>query len=115
MELFRTLGPMAVASTLVGALPFAMAVVYAFWPSEQRLILVRTSSLATVFATVSGAMLDLVYGLHFIARRQPGGVTPAVVVGLADSLVPVFVGFGCLTVAWLCVTIGLWRRTDQQD
>ena len=106
---------MALASTLVGTLPLAMGVVYALWPSEQRLILVRTSSLATVFATVSGAMLDLVYGLHFIARHQPGGLTPAVAVGLADSLMPVFVGFGCLTVAWLCVTIGLWRRTDLQE
>jgi hypothetical protein len=29
---------------------------------------------------------------------------------LAESLVPVFFGFGCLTVAWLCVAFGLWRK-----
>jgi hypothetical protein len=115
MELIQTLGPMALASMLVGTLPLAMGVVYALRPSEQRLTLVRTSSLATVFATVSGTMLGFVYGLHFIARRQPGGLTPAAAVGLADSLVPLFFGFGCLTVAWLCVTIGLWRRTDLQE
>jgi hypothetical protein len=33
----------------------------------------------------------------------------------ADSLVPLFVGFGCLTLPWLCVTIGLWRRTGVQE
>ena len=115
MDLIRTLGPMAVASTFVGILPLAMGVAYALWPTEQRLTMVRTLSLATVFAMVSSAMLSLVYGLHFIARRQPGGLTPAVATGLADSLVPLFVGFGCLTVAWLCVTIGLWRRMDPQD
>ena len=115
MELIRTLGPMALLSTCVGVLPLAGGVVYAVWPTEQRLTLVRTSSLATVFATVSSAGLGVVYGLHFIARREPGSLTPAVAVGFADSLVPLFVGFGCLTVAWLCVTIGLWRRTDLQE
>ena len=115
MALIRTLGPMAFASTFVGILPLALGVVYALWPTERRLTLVRTSSLATVFASVSSAVLGFVYGLHFIARREPGGLTPAVAAGLADSLVPLFVGFGCLTVAWLCVTIGLSRRTDLQE
>jgi hypothetical protein len=31
--------------------------------------------------------------------------------GIAESLVTLFFGFGCLTVAWLCVTLGLWRRS----
>jgi hypothetical protein len=113
MPLIRTLGIVALASTFVGLLPLATGVVYALWPTEQRLTLVRTLSLSTVFATVSGAMLGFVNELQFIARRQPGGLTPAVAGGLADSLVPLFVGFGCLTVTWLCVSIGLWRRTDQ--
>ena len=35
-------------------------------------------------------------------------------IGAAESLVPVFVGFACLTVAWLLVAVGLWglRRRD---
>ena len=115
MELIRTLGPMAFLSICVGLLPLAMAVVYALRPTEQRLTVVRTSSLATVFATMSSTVLGFVFGLHFIARREPGGLTPAVAVGFADAFVPLFVGFGCLTVAWLCVTIGLWRRADLQE
>jgi hypothetical protein len=115
MELFRTLSLVSIASTLFGILPLAVAVVYAVWPTEQRLTLVRTLSLATVFATVSAAMLGFVQGLHFIARRQPGGLTPGVAVGLADSLVPLFFGLGCLALAWLCVTIGLWRRAELSE
>jgi hypothetical protein len=115
MELVRTLGPMALLSTCVGFLPLAIGVVYALRPTEQRLTLIRTSSLATVFAVLSSAALGIVFGLHFIARREPGSLTPGVAVGFADALVPLFIGFGCLTVAWLCVTIGLWRRTDLQE
>jgi hypothetical protein len=37
-------------------------------------------------------------------------LTRAAAVGIAESLVTLFFGFGCLTVAWLCVAIGLWRR-----
>jgi hypothetical protein len=38
------------------------------------------------------------------------GLTSRAAVGIAESLVMLFFGFGCLTVAWLCVAIGLWRR-----
>jgi hypothetical protein len=31
-------------------------------------------------------------------------------VGASESLVPVFVGFGCLTVAWLLVAVGMGRH-----
>jgi hypothetical protein len=110
---FRELGIIPLASTLVGVLPLAMGIMYSLWPTEQRLTLVRTLSLTTVFAAVSGSMLGFLGELEYVARRQPGGLTPAVAAGLADSLVPLFFGFGCLTVAWLCVSIGLWRRAGQ--
>ena len=29
---------------------------------------------------------------------------------LAESLVPIVVGFGCLTVAWLCVAMGMRKH-----
>ena len=104
---------MALASTFTGVLPLIAGVVYALWPTEQRLTLVRTLSLTTVFAAVSGTMLGFLDELYFVARRQPAGLTPGVAMGLAESLVPIFFGFGCLTVTWLCVTIGLWRRAER--
>ena len=37
-------------------------------------------------------------------------LSPAVAAGFAESLVTVFFGFGCLTIAWLCVAFGMWRK-----
>jgi hypothetical protein len=36
---------------------------------------------------------------------------PRVYVGLAETLVPVFVSFGLLAVAWLLIAAGMLRRT----
>ena len=110
MEAMRNAGIMALASMFVGVLPLTMGIVYAIWPTEQRLALVRTLSLATVFAAVAGSALGFINELQFISTRQPTSFSPVVAAGLGESLVPLFFGFGCLTVAWLSVTIGLWRR-----
>ena len=110
MEVLANAGIMALASMFVGVLPLTMGIVYAIWPNEQRLTLVRTLSLATVFAAVAGVALGFINELVFISRSGTVTFSPQVAVGLAESLVTLFVDFGCLTVAWLCVTLGLWRR-----
>jgi hypothetical protein len=93
----------------MGVLPLAMGIVYAIWPNEHRLALMRPLSLTTIFASVSGAALGL---LNVLRGYGMGNATsPSIwTIGLAESLVPIFFGFGCLTVAWLCVAAGLWRR-----
>jgi hypothetical protein len=30
---------------------------------------------------------------------------------LAESITTLFIGFGCLTVGWLCVALGMRRQT----
>ena len=110
MEVFANAGIMTLASMLVGILPLTMGMVYAIWPNEQRLTLMRTLSLATLFAAVAGVTLGFINELRSIARSETVTFSQAVAAGLAEGLVPLFFGFGCLTVAWLCVTIGLWRR-----
>ena len=35
-----------------------------------------------------------------------------VAVGVAESLVSMFVGFACLTAAWLLVAVGMGRSSD---
>lgn len=112
MQVLANAGILALASMFVGLLPLATAIVYAIWPNEPRLTLVRTLSLATVFASVGGTMLGFINVLKYIGEHQPPAFTPVAAIGLAESLVSVFFGFGCLTVTWLCVTIGLWRRTE---
>jgi hypothetical protein len=110
VEVFANAGIMALASMFVGVLPVTMGIVYAIWPNDQRLMLVRTLSLATVFAAVGGVTIGLLNELRFISRSETVTFSRQVAMGLAESLAPPFVGFGCLTVAWLCVTLGLWRR-----
>jgi hypothetical protein len=110
VEAVANAGIMALASMFVGILPLAMGIVYAIWPTEQRLTLVRTLSLAAVFATLAGQALGLVNELRFMIRTETFTLTPQVAAGLSESLVTMFVGFGCLTITWLCVTLGLWRR-----
>jgi hypothetical protein len=103
---------MALATMFVGVLPLTMGIMYAIWPSEQRLSLMRPLSLATIFAAVSGTALGFINELRFIARS--GGMaafTPQFSQGTAESLMTLFFNFGCLTAAWLCVTLGLWRRS----
>ena len=110
MDLLANAGIMALASMFVGILPLALAVVYAIWPSEQRLMLMRPLSLATVFSSVAGVALGAINELMYVVRAGEAATNRIIMVGTAESLVTLFFGFGCLTVAWLCVTIGMARR-----
>jgi hypothetical protein len=103
-------GWFAKASMFLGVVPLALGVVYAVWPTEQRLMLMRPLSLATIFAAISGTVLGVLNVLLFMSRSDPPVFSRVVAIGLSEALVPVFFGFGCLTVAWLFVAFGLWRR-----
>jgi hypothetical protein len=100
----------AKASMFMGIVPLSLAVVYAVWPSEQRLALMRPLSLATIFAAVCGTAVGFVNVFVGMGTSEPPGFSRVSAIGFAESLVPLFSGFGCLTVAWLCVALGLWRR-----
>ena len=110
MEVFANAGIMALACMFVGVLPLTMGIMYAIWPSEHRLTLMRPLSLATLFAAVAGMALGFINELRLISRSETVILSQVVAQGLAESLVTLFFGCGCLTVAWLCVTLGLWRR-----
>ena len=112
MNVLRNAGLMALVTMFVPLLPLAMGIAYALWPTEQRLTLVRTLSLAGLFAAVGGTLLGFINELVFVSRQASTSFTSVVAIGLAESLVVLFFGLGCLTVTWLCVTIGLWRRTS---
>jgi hypothetical protein len=71
----------------------------------------RPVSLAGIF----GALCGVVAG--FISVLRSFGVTENVTdrtyhvmaIGFSEALVPVFVAFGCLTIAWLLVALGMRR------
>jgi hypothetical protein len=109
MEMLTHAGILALGSMFMGLVPMGMGILYAVSPSEQRLALMRPLSLAAIFAALSGTSLGVLNVLRGIVVNEPA-LSRVAAVGLAESLVPIFFGFGCLTVAWLCVAIGLWRR-----
>lgn len=100
----------ALASIFMGVVPLSMGIVYAVWPNEHRLALMRPLSLATIFAALSGSTVGIVNVLRLIWTSEASEFPRTAWVGFAESLVPILVGFGCLTIAWLCVAVGIWRR-----
>jgi hypothetical protein len=109
-ELLTQAGWYAKLSLFTCLLPLGMGIIYAVSPTEQRLALMRPLSLATIFASVSGTSVGLLNVFRGIGMSETPALTPSAATGIAESLVMLFFGFGCLTVAWLCVAIGLWRR-----
>jgi hypothetical protein len=110
MRVLANASIVALVSIFMGIVPLSMGIVYAIWPSEQRLALMRPLSLAAIFAALSGSTLGLLNVLRGIGISETPDFSRVSAIGLAESLVPIFFGFGCLTVAWLCVALGLWRR-----
>ena len=113
MELLRGASIFALLTIFVAFAPLLMAVAYIARPTERNLALMRPVSLAGIF----GALCGVVAG--FIAILRGFGVIPEVgprtyhnmAIGFAEALVPVFVAFGCLTIAWLLVALGMRRQS----
>jgi hypothetical protein len=109
-EALTTAGIAAKLSLFMGVVPLAMAIVYVVWPTDQRLALMRPLSLATIFAAISGTALGILQVFRGIGVSETQTLSRAAAIGISESLVPLVFSFGCLTVAWLCVSLGLWRR-----
>jgi hypothetical protein len=113
-EAFNEAGILAKLSVLVGVVPLVVAIAYAIRPTDPRLALLRPISLAAIFAGVCGATAGLIVVLRGIAATlslsKPVFTMAGPFVGLSEALVPILVNFGCLTVAWVLVAVGMLRR-----
>jgi hypothetical protein len=109
-EALKQASIVAIASILMGVVPLVLGIVYAIRPNERRLAMMRPVSLATIFAVLSGSTLGLLNTFRNIGMGQTGSFSRVNALAVSESLVPIFFGFGCLTVAWICVALGLWRR-----
>ena len=113
MELFRIFSNMGIAalvSILVSSIPMLAAAFYMFRPTERRLALMRPLSLAGIFAGLNGASLGAINTLRGLWMEPPrdGRI---LAVASAESIVPLYVAFSCLMVAWLCVAVGMRRQS----
>lgn len=110
MNILREAGLFALLTLLLSTLPLVMAIIYVVKPTERNLALMRPLALAGLFAALSGGVLGAINVLKFMWTREATVDTFRVMsVGAAESLVTVFVGFACLTAAWLLVAVGMSR------
>jgi hypothetical protein len=112
MEILQHTGIFALLTLAIGLIPLGMAMVYVVRPTERHLALMRPFSLAGLFASLSGGALGFLHVLREIGMTPE--LSPAsygrIALGASESLVPMFVGFACLSVAWLLVAIGMSRN-----
>jgi len=106
----RNLGIVAILGALVCASPMVLGVMFAARPNDRWLALMRPLSLAAVFAAVSNTMLGMVNILVGLSSRAEPAPINLLAAQLAETLVVPFVSFGCLTVAWLAVAVGMRRQ-----
>jgi hypothetical protein len=99
-------------SIFAGLMPLGAAILYAVRPTEQRLAMMRPLSLATIFAALAGTVLGALNVLRWLGTTQPPPETRIIAIAAAESLVPLFTGFGALAVAWVCVAFGQRRAQE---
>jgi hypothetical protein len=109
-EMLRQAGVLALLSLIIAILPLAAGVAYAVRPTEARLALLRPISLAGMFAGLAGFLAGVMSTLRGVWTAETPVPFRLIAVGLGESIVPLFVAFGCLTVAWLCAALGLRRH-----
>ena len=91
---------------LICAVPMVFGVWFAVRPSERVLSLMRPLTLMGIFSAAGNFFLGLANVAHAASRIGLDNV----LAGLSEGFAPVAASFGCLTVAWACVVIGM-RRT----
>jgi len=111
IEMLTQAGIVALLSLFLPLAPMAMGIAYAIRPSEQRLALMRPLSLAGIFASLAGCAIGVSHVLRWMGIQDGApSFSRVAALGLAEALVPLFVGCGCLTIAWLAVAVGLRRH-----
>jgi hypothetical protein len=111
VEMLSQASIVALLSLVIAVVPMLMGVVYAVRPTEARLALMRPLSLASLFAGLAGFLTGGVNMLRAIGMRGSTWRFDLVSIGLSEALIPLLLAFGCLTVGWLCVALGMTRQT----
>jgi hypothetical protein len=92
---------------------FGVAVAYARRPTERKLMLMRPLSLASVFSAIGSLTAGMATILKGAAATPDwsGHAFSHLLLGCAEALIPMFVAFSFLAVAWVLVAVGM-RRQD---
>ena len=111
IDMLRNSSGLALLGLSVSLATVVMALAYAIKPSERRLALMRPLSLAAIFGGLNSFAAGAVAILTGIAATGTFGVENwrAIAAGTAEAITALFFAFGCLTIAWLLVALGLRR------
>ena len=113
-DLFGAISLFGKLTMMVAIFAFGLAGAYVFRPTEQKLVLMRPVSLASIFATVSGLLggwITVLVNIPATAVAADGRLpAPEFYRGIAESLTVGFVCFGLLAAAWMLVAVGMLRR-----
>jgi hypothetical protein len=110
VEALREASLVRLFALLISVAPMLLGIAIAVRPQERWLALMRPLTLAGVFAAVSGIFLGLVNTFIGLTNVSDESARAALAPSMAESSLLAFLAFGCLTVAWLGVTIGLRRQ-----
>jgi len=92
----------------VGALGTAIA--YAVRPTDRKLTLMRPLSLASIFAAICSWSVGMATALKYAADSGLSAMPRRDGRGFSEAMIPPFVAFAFLSVAWLLVALGLRRE-----
>lgn len=117
MQMLANAGLFAMVTLLLDFVPLVMAVVYLVRPTERHLSLMRPLSLAGLFSGLAGGTVGLINTLVIFGagREASVDVYRRMTIAGAESLVPTFLSFACLTVAWLLVAAGMAYRRPEPE
>ena len=104
------MGLVAKLSVFLATVPAFFGAAYAFRPTETRLAVVRPICLAALFASLGGLLAGLINVLHGAHHSNAPLNSGNALLGLSESLVPLFVASGSLTLCWLFVAVGIRRK-----
>jgi hypothetical protein len=111
VEAIRQASLAGLIGVLVSVVPMVLGIAFAVRPNERRLAMMRPASLAGIFAAIANVFLGITNALVWVARAAPGEAAgQRLAQGLAEASVLPFIGFVCLTVGWLSVTIGMRKQ-----
>ena len=110
-DMFGRMGFAAMGTMVTSLLPLIAAIAYVIRPTERRLLLMRPLSIAAAASAISCFAMGVAIVLRALAavEGKPASVG-AVLMGIAENWVPVFVSFGSLAAAWLLIAAGMLRR-----
>ena len=97
---------------VITTVPMVLGMMFAARPTERKLALMRPLSLAAIFASICTLCSGIANGLQSLTTADALDITTFRLAAqvLGESVVPAFLGFGFLTVAWLSVALGMRKQ-----